>query len=186
MLVLFWIKIFAKCIVRLFKLSPVVVIGTAIILLAFIVGKQYARISLDNQKTILIIAVLFFASLPACARKYDTTHILTLYSKSNYSKIVIDTLFFVKQAVFNNIPLIVFNALALKNMIEISLFKYLAIATVASVLCSFLLIELFGNFSFQTTTLKNSTFRSPKGEKLQDLRGNQRGCRTSPIPTNKH
>jgi hypothetical protein len=139
---LFWIKAAARRFVSLFKTSPVIIIGAIVIVAAFIVARNDIAITLNTQR--LIFAALFFVlvSLFLSLKKYPTKSLLIMYSKSKFRNKFIHVLFFVKQALFNNILLFIFDIVALKGIVKVEALTPLPIATVCSVVLSLLVMYL--------------------------------------------
>jgi hypothetical protein len=154
---LFWIKVAARRFVSLFKSSPVVIIGAAVIAAAFIVAKNDIAITLNTQR--LIFAVLFFVlvSLLLSLKKYPTKPLLIMYSKSKFRNKFIHVLFFVKQAFINNISLFIFDIVALKGIVKAETLTPLPIVTVCSLVLS-LLVMYLKNESYRKE-VKKITFK---------------------------
>lgn len=139
-LIFFWAKIAVRRIFYLFKISPVVVIGAAVFILALFSTKPDLKIILDTQKFIIIATGFFILSLILSLRKYNLFPDLVLYSKSNFTNRVIYRRFFICRAFINNLLLLLFDLFVLIGIIKIEEILYLPVITVFSILFSFLIM----------------------------------------------
>jgi hypothetical protein len=139
-LIFFWLKIAVRRIVHLFKISPVVVIGTALFILALFFTKTDLKIILDTQKFIILISGFFILSFILSLKKYDLISSLVLYSKSNFTNKIIYSNFFICRAIINNVLLLIFDFFVLIGIINIEKIIYLPVITVFSILFSFLIM----------------------------------------------
>jgi hypothetical protein len=137
--IFFWLNIAVRRIVYLFNISPVVVVGAAVFILALFFAKK-DLIVLDTQKFMIIASGFFILSLILSLKKYNLFPTLVLYSKSNFINRVIYDLFFIFRAFINNVLLLIFVLFVLIGIIKIENIIYLPIITVFSVLFSFILM----------------------------------------------
>jgi hypothetical protein len=139
-LIFFWLKIAVRRIVYLFKISPVVVIGAAIFILALFFTKPDLKIILDTQKFIIIASGFFILSLILSLRKYNLFSSLVLYSKSNLINKDIYSRFFICRAFINNLLLLLFDFFVLIGIVKIEKILFLSLITGCSILFSFLIM----------------------------------------------
>ena len=104
---LFWAKILAKRAVDLIKQSPVIFIGMAVTILAFIVGGQYTSIEINIKTAVILLLITAVSSIVSSLKNYHIMPVLAAYSKSNLKNKNIKIRFFIKQALKNNLFLIV-------------------------------------------------------------------------------
>ncbi|MDR0322418.1 MAG: hypothetical protein LBI28_13030 [Treponema sp.] len=139
-LVFFWLKIAVKRIVQLVKISPVIVIGSIIIITVLISARIDLTLTLDTQKFIIVASAFIILPLSLSLKNYNLHSNLVLYSKSKLINKTIRGRFFLGRAFINNILLLIFNIIALKGIIKIENIIYLPIITVFSIVLSFLVM----------------------------------------------
>ena len=160
-LLLFWIKVAARRFVSLFKTSPIVVIGAIVILAAIIAAGNSIEIFLDTQRFVFAAALFFLVSLLRSFGGYPAMSLLILYSKSRLKNKHIQILFFIRRAFFNNILLFIFDVFVLFGKVRIDNSYIMPIATVCSVVMSFMVMYLRNEFSkgkIKKITFKRSIF----------------------------
>ncbi|MFP3041793.1 hypothetical protein LQZ19_08225 [Treponema primitia] len=81
-LLFFWLKIAAKEIANLFKVSPVIVIWTLLIIAAFIVGKRDVFLAL-NERSLFFIVIVLLISFIMYYKKHDFFPALIFYARSS-------------------------------------------------------------------------------------------------------
>jgi len=143
-LLLFWIRIAARRFVSLFKTSPVIIVGTIIIIAAFIIAKNDIEIILNTQRFILELSFFILVSILLSFKNFSLMSRQIIYSKSALKNRTIRVLFFARQAFFNNILLILFDIIALKGIVKSDYLKLLPAFTLCSLLLS-ILIMFFKN-----------------------------------------
>jgi hypothetical protein len=154
-LLLFWIRITIKRILKLFISSPMTIIWSIIIIFSFlytftnkhIVIMPYIRI------VVLIIPFLALVSLINSLKNYNVMPVLIQYSKSNIKNKNIYIIFFIKQSIVNNILLIIFNIIAI-NFFNKKYIIIMLMTTVFSLALSFLLMYLKNRFKIKKTNYK--------------------------------
>jgi hypothetical protein len=134
----------------------VIVAGMAIILCAVIVGKPQTEIVLNRKTHTIALSGLIFVSLVNSAKKVDIIPALILYAKTNKPNTIIRFLFFVKQAVLNNLLLLVFNAIVFKGLIKTEFKMRLPMAACLSIALSLICMALRNKIS------DNKIVRMPK------------------------
>jgi hypothetical protein len=139
-LIFFWLKIAVRRIIYLVKISPVVVVGAAVIIITLFFAQVDLILILDTQKFFIIMSGFFILSLILSLKKYNLSSVLVLYSKSNFLNKAIYRHFFIYKAMINNILLLIFDILVLVGIIKIKKIIYLPPITVFSVLFSFLIM----------------------------------------------
>jgi len=107
-LALFWVKIILKKIFSLLKSSPVFAVWSIIIIGSFIYAFSNRHIELVLSMGALIIAVSFLIACPLLnsLKNYNVMPVLIKYSKSKYHNKNIIVRFCIKQALKNNIMLL--------------------------------------------------------------------------------
>jgi hypothetical protein len=143
-LLLFWIRIAARRFVSLFKTSPVIIVGTIIIIAAFIVAKNDIEVVLDTQRFVFALSFFILVSILLSFKNFSLMSQQIMYSKSALKNKTIRVLFFARQAFFNNILLILFDIIALKGIVKSDYLKVLPAVTLCSMLLS-VLIMFFKN-----------------------------------------
>ena len=139
---LFWIKVAARRFVYLLKTSPVVIIGTIVIIAAFIIAKNDIEVMLNTQRFVFALSFLVLVSLLLSFRNYRLMSLLVMYSRSRLRNRAILILFFARQAFFNNILLILFNAAVLKGIVKSDYLEALPAVTFCSLFLSILIMLL--------------------------------------------
>jgi hypothetical protein len=139
-LTLFWLKIVLKRIVGLAKTSPLVsvavIIGVAVLL------RSKAVIPLQNSLFAGITCVLFCAGLLTSLKRRDAITHLTRCAKSGNSNAEILTKYFLRRAVLNAFPLLLFDGLILRGTFKTSMTVYLPGAAFFCILFSFCLLRI--------------------------------------------
>jgi hypothetical protein len=135
-LVVFWINIAVKRIVRFVKISPVIVIGAAIIIYSLIVTRKELIIRWGTYLFITITSIFALVSLLLSLKKCNTVSRLILYSKSNVTNKIISIYFFIGRAFVNNIPLLLCNFIIATGIIKMEHGIYMPIITVFSIMLS--------------------------------------------------
>jgi hypothetical protein len=143
-LLLFWIRIAARRFVTLFKTSPVIIVGTIIIIAAFIIARNNIEIILNAQRFVFAFSFFILVSILLSFKNFSLMSQQIIYSKSALKNRTIRILFFAKQAFFNNILLILFDIIALKGIVKSDYLKLLPVFTLCSLLLS-ILIMFFKN-----------------------------------------
>jgi len=141
-LILFRIKIAVKRIIASVKSSPFTVVWVAVIIGAFIYGFVYKHINVEfnAQAVFFITCVLMIFSLLKSLRNYNLTPLLIIYSKSKYNNKIILKRNFFKQAILNNVLLIIFNIIAYSSMMNIKYFIIIPGLTIFSIFASFVIM----------------------------------------------
>jgi hypothetical protein len=129
-LIFFWLKIAVRRIVYLFKISPVVIVGAAVIIFALFFMRTDLKIILDTQKFIILMCGFFVLSLFLSLKKYNLISSLVLYSKSKFINRDIYNRFFICRAIINNVLLLIFDFFVLIGIIKIEKIIYLLVITV--------------------------------------------------------
>ena len=129
-----------------FRRSPVIVIGAAIIFAALVIAGVNI-VTLNPQTLAIAIASLVFIAAFLSLKKHRTTPVLIIFSKSKFQNRIIKAAFFAKNAVKNNLPLLVFCVLAFCKVIKTNYFAILPAACIFSMFLSFLLMGLKHNYS---------------------------------------
>jgi hypothetical protein len=119
-LLLFWIKVAIKRILDLSKPYFLVIICALIFIGAFIYAFIYGYIviKLDIKTIYIIISSIMFLSLFNSLKNFHLIPILIKYSKSIFQNRIICIRYFIKQALFNNLLLIIFNIIAYYSIIK--------------------------------------------------------------------
>jgi hypothetical protein len=141
---LFWIRIAAGRFISLFKTSPVIVVGTVVIIAAFIVAKNDIEIILNTQRFVFALSFFILVSILLSFKTYRLMSQQIIYSKSALKNRTIRVLFFARKAFFNNILLILFDIAALKGIIKADYLELLPAVTICSLFLS-ILIMFFKN-----------------------------------------
>jgi hypothetical protein len=147
-LIFFWLKMAVRRIVYLFNISPVVVVGAAVIILALFFAKT-ELIILDTQKFTILASGFFLLSVFLSLKKNNLYTSLVLYSKSIYINRVIYSLFFIFRAFINNLLLLIFDLFVLIGIFKIEKIIYLPLITVFSVLSSYLIMLAKNKYYFK-------------------------------------
>jgi hypothetical protein len=143
-LMLFWIKIGTRKIINSVKSSPFIIIWTIIIIGSFVYAyvNKYIVIMLDTR-IIMIIPFLVLISLFKSLKNYHIIPVLLKYSKSKLQNNYIIKIFFIKQAIKNNIQLLFFNIIMFNNnLVNKKHIVITLIVTALSSVLSFILIWL--------------------------------------------
>ncbi|MDR1399373.1 MAG: hypothetical protein LBJ41_05580 [Treponema sp.] len=117
-LALFWTKVAVRRVIALVKLSPIVVIGGTVFIVAFVYTKTDVAISLNIEHFIIIMALLFFAGLIYSFKSINIPDKLIRYSKSAFSNHALQRFFFIQRAIANNVYTLVFMALVFLKWIN--------------------------------------------------------------------
>ena len=141
-LFLFWIKIFVKRFLNLFKSSPVLIIWIAAVSGAFIFAavNNYISLSLDENVLFITLPFLVIYALIKSIKYYNLMPLLVRYSKSNLNNNIIYARFFLKQALLNNILLIIFIITAYYSLRKIIYLLLFSAIGVLSIIVSFLIM----------------------------------------------
>ena len=126
----FWVKIFSKRLVEFFKESPIILVGTIVIIFAFTVAfiSDTLNISVPLTSEILLptVVILGILSIMVSLRNNSVMPVLILYSKSCLRNEYIKIWFFIKQAIRRNIFLIIFVSIAFNEIVKTENFVLLA------------------------------------------------------------
>ena len=138
-LMLFWIKVITKRFLALLKTSPITIIWAMIIVAAFLfaIVNNHIDVKLDSRTMVLALAFFILASLINSLKNYDVMPVLTLYSKSNYRNKAICTRFFIKQAVKNNMLLLIFSVFAYNSLTDKKYFIIMPGLNIVIIFCLF-------------------------------------------------
>jgi len=141
-LFLFWIKIFINRFLNLFKSSLVLIIWIAVVAGAFIfvAVNNYISLSLDEGILFITLPFLVIYALIKSLKNYNLMPLLVRYSKSNFNNSIIYASFFLKQALFNNILLILFIIAAYYSLRKIKYLLLFFVIGVLSIIVSFLVM----------------------------------------------
>ena len=160
-LLFFWLKIAIRRIIYLIKRSPVIFIGTIIIVSAFFIARNDIDLILGTQTLVVTVVFLVFGSLSLSLKNYHTMPLLMMYSKSGFPNRTIRNIFFIKRAFINNILLVVFNIILLKGLVKTNYFAIAPMAAIFSIVSSFLLMyaknERVGKKIRKITMVKQKT-----------------------------
>jgi hypothetical protein len=140
-LMIFWLKIAIKRIIEIFRLSPVIVIWTVIIIAAFIVSEKNIVITLNVTRLVILLSAVVVISLFVSLKNYHVTPVLILYSKSGSRNRTVCVRFFIKRAVKNNMPVFIFAGLLKTDCVPL-----IIAAAFFSVFLSFLIMFLKNNY----------------------------------------
>jgi hypothetical protein len=141
---LFWNKILARRAVDLIKQSPVIFVGMAIIISAFIIGGQNINIELNVKTTAILLLIFAISSIIVSLKNYHTIPVLIAYSKSNLQNRDIKIMFFIKQAFRNNLSLIIICFIFFTGLVKMDYFAIIPIIVIpiTSLVFSFLIMYL--------------------------------------------
>lgn len=117
-LALFWMKVAVRRIIALVKVSPLVVIGSAVFIAAFVYTKTNVVISLSIGYFVMIMAFLFFASLIYSFKSINIPDKLIRYSKSAFSNRALQRIFFIQRAIASNVYTLIFMVLVFLKRIS--------------------------------------------------------------------
>jgi hypothetical protein len=163
-LLLFWIRITIKRILKLFIDSPMTIIWVMIIIFSFLYAFTTKNIVITQDIQIIIVLFLVLVSLIKSLKKYNVMPILIQYSKSKIQNKNIYFMFFIKQTFMNNILLITFNVIALKFINNKKNIIIMLIVTVFSLMLSFLLMYLKNS-----QKIKKVNYKEKKISKINPL-----------------
>jgi hypothetical protein len=141
---LFWARTAIRRFISLLKTSPVIIAGTIITIAAFIIAKNDIEVILNTQRFVFALSFFVLVSLLLSFRNYRLMSLLVMYSGSRLRNRTILILFFARQALINNILLILFSVAALKGIVKSDYLKVLPAVTFCSLFLS-VLIMLFKN-----------------------------------------
>jgi hypothetical protein len=153
-LLLFWIKIAIKRILKLFIDSPMTIIWVLIIIFSFLYAFTTKHIVITHDIQIIIVLFLVLISLIKSLKNYNVTLVLIQYSKSKIQNKNIYLKFFIKQTFVNNILLIIFNIIAFRFIDNKKHIIIMLITTVISLTLSFLLMYIKNNLKIRKTKYK--------------------------------
>jgi hypothetical protein len=141
---LFWNKILAKRAVDLIKRSPAIFIGMIVIIFAYIIGRQNITIELNIKTTVILLFIFAVLSIITSLRNYNTIPVLIAHSKSNLQNKDIKIRFFIKQAVKNNVLLIIISFILFTGFIKINNYAIILIifGSIISIELSFFIMHL--------------------------------------------
>jgi len=144
---IFWVKIFFKRLFYLIKSSPALIVWLMIIIGAFVFAftNNYINISMDIQTIIMVIMLLTLFSLLNSLKNYNVMPILIKYSKSRNNNKNIKIKFFIKQAVKNNMLLLVFSIIIYITILNIHYFPIIIGTAIFSIILSFSLMYIKHN-----------------------------------------
>jgi len=147
-LLIFWIKIFLKSIIGIFKQSPVIFIWAIVLCIAFFIGKDYINITLNAQLLIPLLLVLAVLSMIISFKNTYMLPVLIAYSKSSFQKRHILVFYFLKKSIRNNIFLIILSIFAVKLLSteNYSQLTLIPIIPIISVFLSFAIMCLKNRF----------------------------------------
>jgi hypothetical protein len=146
-LLFFWIKVAVKRILDLSKPFFLIIICSLLFIGAFIYAfiNRYIVIKLELNIIYLIISLISLYSISNSFKNYNLMPVLIKYSKSKYQNKFIYLRYFLKQALINNLLLIIFNIIAFYSIINYStnninhIFILFGI-TILSIILSFIII----------------------------------------------
>jgi hypothetical protein len=142
-LTIFWTRIGIKRIINVIKSSPIIIIWTIIIIGSFVYAylKNYIVIMLDTKIIIVLMPYLVLSSLIKSMKNYPVMTVLLKYSRSKLKNSTILKRHFIKQAVKNNILLIIFNIIMFNNdLINKRIIVIMLMSTSLSLVLSFFII----------------------------------------------
>ena len=141
-LLLFWIKVAVKRVIGLFKSSPGTIVLAFVFLGAFIFAfaNNYIELAFDTQFIFLMAMLLTLFSLLSSIKNYQVMPVLIIHSKGKYNNKVICAGFFAKQAVKNNLLLLIFNIVAYNSLPNKNHFACLLGLSIISMSLSFLVM----------------------------------------------
>ena len=147
-LLLFWIRVAIRRVLDLSK--PYILFALCVIIFigAFVYAliNGYININLDIKTIYIIVSLIILFSLVNSFRNYNLLPILIRYSKSIYPNKIIIKRYFLKQALANNLLLIIFNIIAFYAITKFSvncihIFILLG-ATVFSIILSLIIMRI--------------------------------------------
>jgi hypothetical protein len=159
----FWIKVAIKRILGLSKPYFLVIICASIFIGAFLYAfiNGYIAIKLDLKTIYLIVLLIVFLTLFISFKNYNLMPILLKYSKSKYTNRIIFMRYFIKEALVNNLLLIVFYIIASYSIIKYQINKthifILLVMTIISMLLSFIIMSVKYKFMNNKNTEINNT-----------------------------
>ncbi len=163
-LLLFWIRITIKRILKLFIDSPITIIWVMIIIFSFLYAFTTKNIVITQDIQIIATLFLVFISLFKSLKNYNVMPVLIQYSKSRIQNRNIHFMLFIKQTFMNNILLIIFNVIALKFINNKKNFIIMLTMTVISLVLSFLLMYLKNS-----QKIKKANYKEKKISKINPL-----------------
>ena len=122
-LLFFWIKVAIKRILDLSKPYFLVIICALIFIGAFLYAfiNGYIAIKLELKTIYLVVPLIIFMTLFISFKNYNLMPVLIKYSKRKYQNRIIYIRYFIKEALVNNLLLIIFSIIAYYSIIKYSI-----------------------------------------------------------------
>ena len=139
-LVFFWIKIFIKRLINAIKEQPIIFIFPVILIAAIIIGNVDIVIELNSRVIMIMLVSLVTLSIITSFKNYRTISSLILFSKSNKTNKYIKFRFFLRNAILNNIFLILIILFSFNKNVSTENYAIMPITAVFSIIVSFLVM----------------------------------------------